>query len=676
MTSMVRKGSALMVAVLATTSCTSILGTFDFSGPPSGSGGAGEMASSASQASTSASSSSTSSGGCMGAMTCTDATTCPPQTTKCVTPTCTGACCGTTNTAASTLCAENGGSVCDGDGKCVGCLMTSDCQASTTVCATVACTGEACVSTNVAMGMKCTDNGGSVCSGNGKCVACNVTADCATGMGCVTNKCVPASCSDGVQDGTETDVDCGGPVCAACAPGRMCKVQADCTPGICKSGVCAAPTCTDGVQDGTETDVDCGGSCTTKCADRKHCAVNGDCLNNNCFGGVCVSCMDGVKDGTETDVDCGGACITKCADSLSCVINADCENNDCFGGTCISCMDGVKDGTETDVDCGGADCDAQGLTCAFGKACVGNADCASTFCVAGACGASVLYTSPSPTLDPLQAIAIDSVSFYVATLSKLTQIPINGTAPLTLLSNGTSYSSIAVGAQLIYVADRSTNIITGVVAGQPGPGITIASGSGVKQPVALMYGPGSGTIAQRVFWVSAMDGSISWAPAGGGMVNSVQPAATVYTTNVAFTIDQIDGYWTNGGDTLINKQNLASTATPQQFLPNPARALANNGSTIFWVDGKSGVFSAPKAGGATTTITTTSLAPYRVVVDATNVYWLGGTAMDSVYKSPIGGGGPVTVLASNQPGAVDLVVANTYVYWISQGDSTLKKVHK
>lgn len=43
---------------------------------------------------------------------------------------------------------------------------------------------------------------------------------------CNSQSCaVPLSCSDGIQNGGETGVDCGGPTCAACsasnAPGNM-----------------------------------------------------------------------------------------------------------------------------------------------------------------------------------------------------------------------------------------------------------------------------------------------------------------------------------------------------------------------------------------------------------------------------------------------------------------------
>ncbi|GAA4278077.1 hypothetical protein GCM10022259_28020 [Aquimarina mytili] len=47
------------------------------------------------------------------------------------------------------------------------------------------------------------------------------------------------SCNDGIQNGNETGVDCGG----TCPP---CQTQ---------------PTCNDGIQNGNETGIDCGGSC-------------------------------------------------------------------------------------------------------------------------------------------------------------------------------------------------------------------------------------------------------------------------------------------------------------------------------------------------------------------------------------------------------------------------------
>jgi cellulase/cellobiase CelA1 len=48
-----------------------------------------------------------------------------------------------------------------------------------------------------------------------------------------------------------------------------------------------APTCTDGLRNGTETGIDCGGSCTTRCANGTPCVVNADCSSNACVSSVC-----------------------------------------------------------------------------------------------------------------------------------------------------------------------------------------------------------------------------------------------------------------------------------------------------------------------------------------------------------------------------------------------------
>ena len=45
-------------------------------------------------------------------------------------------------------------------------------------------------------------------------------------------------CSDAIQDGDETDLDCGG-VCAPCAEGRRCLRPADCASALCANNRCA-----------------------------------------------------------------------------------------------------------------------------------------------------------------------------------------------------------------------------------------------------------------------------------------------------------------------------------------------------------------------------------------------------------------------------------------------------
>lgn len=48
-----------------------------------------------------------------------------------------------------------------------------------------------------------------------------------------------ASCSDGVKNGSESDVDCGGE-CDGCGIGQICGVDADCQSNVCADGVCGS----------------------------------------------------------------------------------------------------------------------------------------------------------------------------------------------------------------------------------------------------------------------------------------------------------------------------------------------------------------------------------------------------------------------------------------------------
>jgi hypothetical protein len=47
------------------------------------------------------------------------------------------------------------------------------------------------------------------------------------------------------------------------------------------------PTCTDGIKNGTESDVDCGGSCGATCATGKKCGSASHCLSKICTAGLC-----------------------------------------------------------------------------------------------------------------------------------------------------------------------------------------------------------------------------------------------------------------------------------------------------------------------------------------------------------------------------------------------------
>ena len=317
-------------------------------------------------------------GGGGGVAECVDKTDCPGQDLACIKRTCLGGTCGTKPAPLGTkvdsqLQGDCKAAVCDGAGQ-----ITSDPDASDVFddgndCTMDACSGDTAVNPPLAMGTSCA---GGKCDGAGHCVECNVNGDCDGGAVCSAHNCVDPSCLDQSKNGSETDVDCGGPDCAPCADGFDCVLPADCQSGVCDGGACQVPACDDAVHNGDETDVDCGSTCP-KCKDDHSCVVDSDCLSDVCFGGLCQvpTCSDGHANGDESDVDCGGGC-KPCPSGMSCKSDADCSEHWCVGATCTAhCADSQKNADESDVDCGGSGCPG----CGLGASCGCNDDCGAAF---------------------------------------------------------------------------------------------------------------------------------------------------------------------------------------------------------------------------------------------------------------------------------------------------------
>jgi len=188
-----------------------------------------------------------------------------------------------------------------------------------------------------------------------------------------------ASCSDGLRNGAETAVDCGGPTCTPCPAGQACASPRDCLSGVCSaSAACAAPSCADGVRNGRETGLDCGGDCAP-CADGLACQVDGDCTSGRCQAQVCLKALG-------TACASGPECASAtCADSVCC--EADCA------GTCEACNLPGRFGHCDPIPAGAdprAECTAQApSTCFQDGACSGERSCrlypAGTVCTPATC---------------------------------------------------------------------------------------------------------------------------------------------------------------------------------------------------------------------------------------------------------------------------------------------------
>jgi hypothetical protein len=269
---------------------------------------------------------------------CSTVADCPGASGPCATPACQARVCVEVPVALGTFVSDPSAgdcqsNQCDGAGHMISAPAPTDLPAASGQCTFGQCTAGAPTQGNQPINTPCTENGGIFCDGSGVCVQCNANADCTSGV-CATHTCAAATCSDGIKNGLETGIDCGG-TCAPCADGVACLVPGDCTSHVCTGLVCQAPSCADGVRNGTETDVDCGGASCGACADNQVCRINADCTSGLCQGGVCTAKLGQ-----------GSACTAngECTNGL-CVDNFCCDK--ACAGTCESCSLAGKQGTCT-----------------------------------------------------------------------------------------------------------------------------------------------------------------------------------------------------------------------------------------------------------------------------------------------------------------------------------------
>lgn len=149
------------------------------------------------------------------------------------------------------------------------------------------------------------DDPGNLC-GNGE-GDCDTDAQCQAGSYCGLNNgaqfgmpaahdvCIPTHCKDGLRNGDETGLDCGGAFCKAC------PTLTNGHPAYCKYYQCVAG------EGDCNSDADCFSD--TYCG-----TDNGPQFGMPAGYDVCIPnhCKDGVLSGDEAGVDCGGSFCAAC----------------------------------------------------------------------------------------------------------------------------------------------------------------------------------------------------------------------------------------------------------------------------------------------------------------------------------------------------------------------------
>ncbi|MBI4700469.1 MAG: hypothetical protein HY744_04760 [Deltaproteobacteria bacterium] len=298
-----------------------------------------------------------------------------------------------------------------GGGAPTGCTAPGDCPGPDLPCQERACTAGACGFANAAAGTACTgpEAGAKLCDGLGKCVQCLGPADCGGNL-CQRRKCVPPTCADGIVNGDETDVDCGGLECAPCPNDRACKQATDCISHFCTpSATCAAcgkiedcsgdEYCDEGVCAPRKQN---GDTCKagTECQNGSCPAQDGVCCNFPCLvkcraclgaktGGENGACLpipaksdpdkDCPKDDAETCKSTGEGCNGN-ANNPGCILYSNetvCSPAACEDGTLTEAgkCDGLGSCVAGTKGCGAYTCNKDGNACLDG--CFEHAQCAS-----------------------------------------------------------------------------------------------------------------------------------------------------------------------------------------------------------------------------------------------------------------------------------------------------------
>lgn len=216
------------------------------------------------------------------------------------------------------------------------CLVGERCDISSSTCVACAATGEACSGSIACCSGICDLSGGT-------CVECVADSDCDDGSSCTTDAChlggtcshtaVETTCTNGLDDDCDGQVDCADTDCASCG-----CVDSDADGYTVCGGDCgdANPNVNPGEAEVCNSmDDDCDGTVDEGCS-----ACTG--ALSSCAG-VCVN--------LETDeMNCGscgttcwamshcvsGACVTCHGAGALCSSSADCCSDTCSSGTCAA----------------------------------------------------------------------------------------------------------------------------------------------------------------------------------------------------------------------------------------------------------------------------------------------------------------------------------------------------
>jgi hypothetical protein len=166
--------------------------------------------------------------------------------------------------------------------------------------------------------------------------------------------------------------------------------------------------------------------------------------------------------------------------------------------------------------------------------------------------------------------------------------------------------------------------------------------------------------ATQVFWGMQETGPAMRATLAGG---TAAPLGVTSAWTVA--VDATDVYTADGAGHIVSCPKSGCAGAPRIVATTQASTMgiAVDATTVYWATtGGASILSAPKAGGATTTLASGGY-PYEVALDDANVYWTDNDG--PIWKVAKTGGSPIkladqTTVNSFQPMGIAVDGANVY----------------
>ena len=409
------------------------------------------------------------------------------------------------------------------------------------------CTGEVCLAgapTHPARpaGTMCTQSGGSVCDGAGSCVACVLATDCpGTDTDCSRRACISGACNtlftpSGVPTSVQTLGDCLSNQCDGA--GNVVSVTDDndipadtnvCTFDLCTAGVPSNPASPAGTTCGSSQVCDGAGSCIG-CITSQDCpGSDTECGVRTCNAGVCGVTFAPVNTFVSTQIE--GDCVANVCDGVGnvVVVNDDrdvkrdgnaCTNDVCTAG--VSSFPNAPVGTPCEQT-GGTECDGAGV-------------CVVTFMAVrmGSPGGTNLSSAASP-------VFVDQIDLSGRLLRAIALPTVTSGAQRRFVNSGQAGSegSLALSLDGRYVT------LGGYDAAPGTTGIASTASATVPRVVARIDAAGTvdtSTSINNSFTGNNIRGAVTsngfefWAAGAGGgvqLVNLGQSTSTTISSNLA-----------------------------------------------------------------------------------------------------------------------------------------------